>query len=235
MLPRQNVNSTLLGCWLVLRIKWTWDRFTGEKHVHLFSLFYMTWRTILRNEERPREVAKSKCFSIGLKKERQLWKSNCSMWGGEEGWEFCWTRSVPPLILHSLSLTITISFSFQEREDIFHWGTERGQLGGEGTGRRGRGWGTVVGGWICHHLLPGRKKGRVSTLFLHLLLCCLGWRGGGCLFLLLGFFPFVLFFNVCSSNNILVYFTSKSYLVFYFWREESHIFLIWWDWSGGEG
>lgn len=30
------------------------------------------------------------------------------------------------------------------------------------------------------------------------------------------FFSFVLFFNVCSSNNILVYFTSKSYRVFDF-------------------
>ena len=158
----------------------------------------------------PEKWQKSKCFSIGLNKERQLWKSNCTMWGGEEGWEFCWKRSVPPLILHSLPMTITMSFSFQEREDIFHWGMERGQLGGEGTERRGYGVGNSGRGMDMPSPASRKKKGKSQHALSSCTYCFAVWWGVGGLFVFATRVFLVLFCFLMSvaQNNILVYFTS---------------------------
>ena len=82
-----------------------------------------------------------------------------------------------------------MSLSFQQREDVF----------------LGRGVGQWRGGGTCYLLLPGRRRGRLSTPFLDLLY----WGAGECLFVCFGF---ALFFEVSvAQDNILVPSTSKSF------------------------
>lgn len=92
-------------------------------------------------------------------------------------------------------MTITMSFSFQEREDIFHWGMERGQLGGEGTERRGYGVGNSGRGMDMPSPASRKKKGKSQHALSSCTYCFAVWWGvGGYLFLLLGFFWFCFVF-----------------------------------------